>query len=71
MWIYFSKKRLVRGHGWSCVDSTGTEGVLVSKVICVYDSASDVPSKGSSWDIGAGCMIGVVIDEAELGLGYV
>ena len=44
---------------------------MVSKVICVYDSASDVPSKGSSWDIGAGCMIGVVIDEAELGLGYV
>ena len=55
-WIHFRRIMLVRGHSWCCVDGVGLEGVLVIGFICVFESASDIPSKGSYWDISVVCL---------------
>ena len=68
-WMCFIKRHLVRGRGWSCVDGLVAEGVLVSGVICLFESIYNVFSQVTSLYIIIGCVIGMEVDEANLVIG--
>ena len=61
-------KIVVRGLCVSCVGGVGEYCIFWMEDSCVMNSASGVYKKVSSWEIILGWLIGMVIEEVELGL---
>ena len=74
VWIYFSRIHLARWNGLSCVVDVGEYGSLLcdacwDEAYCVLDSASNVSTEDSFWEIIVSWVIGMDVDDADLCLG--